>query len=426
MSIIQKRNSAGNLLTNPLYFAAGDSASTDAFGRWRIAAPTTLFDSQFEYDDQPLLWEETNAGSGTGTHDSADSTFNMAVTTASGDKVVKQTRQYFRYQPGKSQFIAMTFVLATAIANMRQRVGYFDASNGVYLETSGTTVNLCILNSGTTADQTVARSSWDDPMDGTGASGKNVDFTKAQILIIDLQWLSVGRVRVGFDIEGVLYYAHSFNHANVSTDPYMKTANLPVRYEIENTGTAAGGSTLKAICSTVISEGGLEERAAFPFAADTGATTTGISVGTTLIPLISIRPKATFNSIVNRGTILPAHFECVTKDQPIILRVIYNGSLTNESFTSAGTNSITEYDISATAISGGQQIATAYVSAASAGGGGGGGSRSAGSAMQSLSSRLPLTLDIAGSNPIPLTIAAAVLNSTSSETWASWEWNELR
>jgi hypothetical protein len=159
-------------------------------------------------------------------------------------------------------------------------------------------------------------------------------------------------------------------------------------------------------------------RASYPrqFAADTGASTTGITVGTSVIPLISIRPKATFNGVINRGVVLPSHFECLSKDQPIILRVIYNGTLTGSSFTSADSNSIAEYDTSATSITGGENISTGYVSS-------GGANR--GSTVHSIDTQFPLTLDADGNNPKTVTLVAAVLNATQSEVWASWEWTEI-
>jgi hypothetical protein len=152
------------------------------------------------------------------------------------------------------------------------------------------------------------------------------------------------------------------------------------------------------------------------FSADTGATTTGISVGTSVTPLISIRPKATFNGVINRGVVLPQHFECLSKDQPIILRVIYNGTLTGSSFTSADSNSIAEYDISATSITGGEKISTGYVSSSGS---------TRGATVHSIDTQFPLTLDADGNNPKTLTLVAAVLNATQSEVWASWEWTEI-
>jgi hypothetical protein len=58
-------------------------------------------------------------------------------------------------------------------------------------------------------------------------------------------------------------FAHKFHHANTANAPngtYMTTACLPIRYEITNTGTTASASTLKQICTSVVSSGGYTPR----------------------------------------------------------------------------------------------------------------------------------------------------------------------
>ena len=133
-------------------------------------------------------------------------------------------------------------------------------NNGIFFENGnalGASWN--IAKNGTTTE-TVYPSAWNvDPLDGTGASGKTLDLDGTQIAIIDYEWLGVGRVRVGFVIDGLIYYCHHFNHSNDSTftSVYMSTPNLPIRYDIQSDGTV--GSTFDHICSTVISEGGIEK-----------------------------------------------------------------------------------------------------------------------------------------------------------------------
>jgi hypothetical protein len=72
---------------------------------------------------------------------------------------------------------------------------------------------------------------------------------------------------------------------------------LPLRYEITNVGTTASSSTLKQVCSTVLSEGGYELRG------DQGAIETpvasprSLTLASTLYPIISIRLKTTPNRL---------------------------------------------------------------------------------------------------------------------------------
>jgi hypothetical protein len=201
------------------------------------------------------------------------------------------------YQPGKSMLILTTFCMNAAKANLRQRIGYFDDNNGIFLEKNGTSnpsFTIRTNTSGTPVDtNTASQSSWNgDKLDGTGPSGLTLDLTTVQIFWTDLEWLGVGNVRCGFVINGQLIVCHTFQCANQAgkTKVYMETAILPVRYEIENTDTTATSSTLKQICSTVISEGGYQQTVQ-----DTIARRTAIlgTISTTFLPLVSIRLKST-------------------------------------------------------------------------------------------------------------------------------------
>ena len=128
----------------------------------------------------------------------------------------------------------------------------------------------------------------------------------------------------------------------------MTTATLPVRYELTSTG-AAG--TMRAICSTVISEGGYSNRSQSRAA---GTALTGKNLSDTVYrPLVCLRLKsANIDSIV-----MPTKFDVYGLQQAaFVYRIILNPTLTGASWTSAGTDSSVEYDISATALSGGTVV----------------------------------------------------------------------
>jgi hypothetical protein len=351
----------------------------------------------------------------------------MRCTTASGDKVIRQSRAYHRYQPGKSQLVMLTGVLGAAKANVRQRMGYFDAQNGIFLEQTSVGLRLVrrTYTSGSAVDNTVEQTAWNiDKMDGYGPSDVILDTSKAMIFVIDLEWLGVGRVRCGFVVDGSIYYVHQFNHANSLTSVYMTTANLPLRYEIENTAAAASNTDLIQICSAVISEGGFEEGRGIPFSARSGVTAKAV---TTRVPLVSIRPAATLNSIVNRGTILPISVDVAALSKSALIEIVYGGALTNASFAAVdATNSLTEADIAATAISGGIVVAQEFVPAATRAQ-----SSSPGSSAINLLSRLPLTLNIAGAHPTSpfsdaLSVVATVAEANeTTNVFAAINWREL-
>ena len=241
--------------------------ATDAFGRLRVSNPFTLFDSFHRYQINEKFVTSTSGVANT-QYQVNESTINMNVGTASGAKCYRESKRVFAYQPGKSLLIMNTFTFNTQKTNLRQRVGYFNDQNGVFLENDGTG-NYIVLRSyvtGSVVETRVAQTNWNmDKFDGTGVSSQSghadrgvLDVTKSNIFWIDVEWLGVGDVRCGFVVDGLMVPAHIFHNDNINTTTYITTATLPIRYEIENTGTVASNSTLKQICSTVISEGGYE------------------------------------------------------------------------------------------------------------------------------------------------------------------------
>lgn len=337
--------------------------TVDAFGRLRVSQPYTLFDSQNRYSIDPQFSTSTT-GSGAATHLANESSVNMAVSTASGDEVVRQTFRVFPYQPGKSLLLLATFKMDTAKTNLRQRVGYFNTANGVFLEqgANGITFVLRTSTSGSVSDaRYVAKSSWNgDKLDGTGASGITLDLTKTQILFMDFEWLGVGSVRCGFVVNGQFIVAHTFHNSNIQTAVYMTTAILPVRYEITNTGTVASASAMKQICSSVMSEGGYEAVAAESSARRTSILST---ISTTFLPLVSIRLNSSRLGAVilpNRMAVLP------TTNQNYEVALFKNASLTGASYVTGSFDNV-DYDVSATAMSGGTIMQSDYVTSSAQG-----------------------------------------------------------
>lgn len=320
---------------------------TDAFGRLRSSNPVTLFTSSYIYESQDLYWDdaETSGGGTSSTHAANTASVTLAVSNVTAGVRVRQTKRWFPYQPGKSQLIMMTFVIGAASAGITKRIGYYNAQNGIFFETSGATVNIVRRTyvTGSTVDNAVAQASWNlDPMNGSGDSGITLDITKTQILVIDLEWLGVGRVRIGWNIDGVTYYCHEFLNANVLADVYMSSANLPARLEIQNSG-AGGVASIKQICTTVISEGGSEKIGqARNVTRGVTALTTGNN--TSIYPLISTRLKTTHLGAL----ILPESFSVLctsTSDFEVIL--ILNptvGGVDAASWTDQ-TSSAIQYDV---------------------------------------------------------------------------------
>jgi hypothetical protein len=336
----------------------------DAFGRLRTSSPLTLFDSSHRFADNGL-WSTGVAGSGTATFNANQGLIDCSVTALSGSSVKRETTKVFSYQPGKSLLVLNTFVMSPAKTGLVQRVGYYGADNGIYFELDGTTLNIVkrtIVN-GSLQNIKIPQSQWngDKLLDGTGSSGFTLDISKAQILWMDFEWLGVGSVRVGFVINGKFVVCHTFHHANIIASTYITTASLPLRYEIENASNTGSTSTLKQICSTVISEGGYQLYGAQQsIGTAINAPYNLITAAGTDYPVLTMRLKSTKLDAV---VILTALSILPVSTTNYKWKVVSGGATTGGSeWQPASADSAVEYKMNASAITGGRILASGYMS----------------------------------------------------------------
>jgi hypothetical protein len=339
--------------------------AVDAFGRARMSTPLTLFDSSHRFKDNGLWNTANTSGNSTFAFSTTEGVVNLNVTTAANAEVIRETTKVFSYQPGKSLQILSTFVMNTSQTNLRQRVGYYGADNGIYLELDGTTLSFVQRSntSGTITETRVNQSNWNiDTLLGNVASSPSkiaLDISKAQILFIDVEWLGLGTVRCGFVIDGQLLHCHSFHHANILNTTYMTTASLPLRQEIKNLGVTASNSTFKQVCSSVISEGGYELRGAQSAVGTSITSPYALATKGIYYPIVSIRLRSTALdaivimtalSILGRGNGVDYNWQ-----------VISGGSITTAGWTPSANDSAVEYTTSGTAITGGRVLASGFL-----------------------------------------------------------------
>lgn len=398
-----------------------DSANLDAFSRLRVSNPLILHNSQFTYDLAPIIFEQLVNGTGAAiTHDITNRTALMTFSsTPTGGKAYMQSYEHLPYQPGRSQLIFVTFNMIAAVANTLKFAGYSDGVNGIEFQLDGTTKQFKIYSATLDGDDTAVQSSWNlDKLDGTGPSGITLDITKTQILVIDIQALYVGRVRVGFDMGGQIIYVHEFKHANLATYPYIQTANLPVRCGMTCTGTVS--TTMNFICSAVMSEGGTEDINVFgyTFQQETGA----VSVGTGGTHLLSLRPRLTFNSITNRTRVAYIDVEIFnTGNQPVNWQLCIGQAISGTTtYNNVNTTySSTEYNVLGT-LSGSPSVIIdgGYIPAT--------GSNKT-MVNTAITSRYPITLDAAGVHRAlgTLTLKATSLSGTQT-CYAAIKFREIR
>jgi hypothetical protein len=391
--------------------------SVDAFGRLRVSQPFTLFDSSHRYRDNQL-WTTSNTANTTFAFSSNEGLVNLNVDTTANSEIIRETTKVFSYQPGKSLLIFTTVVFAPAQTNLRQRVGYYGANNGMYLEQTDSTINFVERShvTGDMIENRVAQDDWNvDTMDGTGPSGKILDLSKAQILWMDIEWLGLGTVRMGFVIDGEFVLCHRFNHANEVTTTYITTASLPLRYEIKNTGATANNSTMKQICSTVISEGGYELNGLQQAVSNAVGTPTDLTSAETYYNLVSIRLKSAYlDAIVIMSAL---SLLGITNNAIYNWQVRATATTTGGSWVSAGTNSAVEYKLAAGTVSDGRILASGFTTSSTQ-------SSVPIDILKEALFKFQLERDGLTGTPYELTLCCAT-NTSGADIYASMDWEEI-
>lgn len=332
-----------------------DNLTMSEFSEFRVASPGNRADVEFIYDKQPLLYDDISSGSGTVVHQTASRDLLISINSGPSGTAAGMRQHYWTpYTPGSGQEIDITGTLDNA---------------GL----GGGTVYLFLRSnvSGSVVTTTYPQSGW-------LASRTGVDWSKSQIFRMSFQSLKVGRVQFALVRGGIPTKVLEITNDNIRNTGYWQQANQPPYWRLYNNGTntiAEFGygnenngigvqyvfsgiqptATSRAICATVKSQGGasLFEMSGFPFVTPPTGTFT---VSTTLIPLVSIRVASTFNGLTNRELVIPTGYSLQT-DNAIQYLILYRPTLTNPNWQPINSAySGVEYDISASAVSGGVQI----------------------------------------------------------------------
>ena len=327
----------------------------DAFGRLRTSEPFTLGDYKHRYSIDPDFIDlKFGVGAGVSFNRNLSSAIISSGISTNG-YAIHQTKRYHHYMPGKSQLIFNSFNFGAPQTNVIKRIGYFDNSDGIFLEQQSNGVLNFVIRSSSgvgSSEQRIPQSQWNkDRLDGNGVSGYSLDITKTQLNFIDFEWLGVGRVRCGFSIEGKNIIAHEFYTSNEDEVVYMSNPNLPVRTEIQNIGTQVGtGGSFYHICSSVMSEGGYNE-VGREFSHTTNLRAVG--VGTT-VPVLAIKLKNSFKGFPNRATVRLEDISVFSVGSNIKYEVVkiknFEGFVATGTWVSEDDESVVEYNQTATGI----------------------------------------------------------------------------
>lgn len=332
----------------------------DSALRQRVSNSYTLFaNKNLHSANTGLMKQATSGGTETITYLPNESAVNLAVGTASGEYIIRQSR-HVPYVPGKGIRVQLTGVLGTTKLNNVQEIGYHDDLDGLFFkyDINGLAVVRRTSVSGSADDSdTTYQSNWNlDNLSGTGGasnpSGKTLDISKIQLFLIDALWQGAGEIRFGLIMYNKLIYVHKIDIANILTAPSFMRPSLPLRYKIYNSGVTASATTLKEICCEAESEGGFQTPG-LEFAAPGALYVRNISAET---PIMAIRLKATLSSgKLNRITarLLSSRVRVSgNADAWFTMHHVHDASITGGSWVSAGADSGVEYNVGLTSYTG--------------------------------------------------------------------------
>lgn len=343
-----------------------DQSSLDSFGNLKVAEPFTTLEYNHILGEDLSLESSNIVGSGFEDHTTPYSELTVVTTN---DKVEVQTRTRAVYQAGKSLLVLCTFNLNyDANSNCVSTVGYYDQDDGIFLSYDSNTNKASIVwrnsVSGSVVDTTYLQDNWNiDSFDGTGKSKFTIDWTKTQLMAIELAWLGVAKFEVFFYVDGKLMPAHRVIFTNSLALPYMRTASLPIRYSLES---FSGGGAMIHNCSSVLSYGGSN---ILGRVFTTNNNITLKTIATIAYPLIALRLKTTGIFLKVNVYVYNINIES-SSTNPLVLGEVYifhdkvNANfLTGNSFVSVDDESACERDISSTAIdlTGGRLIYSGYI-----------------------------------------------------------------
>jgi len=329
--------------------------------RLKVAPYQTVFFNTFQYGKESDVWDESVVGVGaTATYNANSSNVVMQVGSASGSKVIRQTKNVMRYIPGRSATLAFAIRLDTPQVGIRRRFGLFDENNGAYFEDDGGTYSYVIRSNttGIVTETRVTRDNWNgEKFDGNGYTGVTADATKQQMISINYEWYGAGLVEFAWLMKNETIASHTFENSNTLDNVWCSTPFLPIRVEIENVTGVAGTHYLYQGSNSLIQEGepeklGILESVANPI---TGTT---LADANTFYPVVSLRLKSGSLAAVA----LLRSLQTATNDNTnVYWRLIENPTLTGASWTDhPDPNSFIQYDTSATAITGGNIILSGF------------------------------------------------------------------
>jgi hypothetical protein len=293
----------------------------DSFERLRVSDARIAFEGTFGALTPTLsttIWEVGTVGAGSTealTTNLYGVNLTLPVTTAVGRWI--QSYNHVRYAPGISTLFRGTFNFNSIGTGIRSRIGMFTdqgtfpstAGDGFFLENDAGSIAVVrrYMTQGAGSEERVLQANWNvDKLNGTGASGVNLNWAMAQHMVVEYQWLGVGTIRFGFECGTAgTVWCHEMVSVNAVAEAWCRTGSLPCRAETYNYATAAI-SNFTLINMTVIQEGDVADLRGWRYFGGTSGATAKVGglTAATWYPVMGVRAAGT-NDLTKRARIIP-------------------------------------------------------------------------------------------------------------------------
>ena len=210
-------------LSTPSAATASGAYYASVVGWYGAVNRLGIFDQQnglfFEFDGQQIYAVQRR------------STYQVSgkVTVTNGSNTITQTNAAFPTLFTKQLNIGDYIVLR----GQSYRIQDIDSDTTMTITPSYKGASSQYVIASKTQDTKYPQSSWNlDTMDGNGPSGYTLDLSKMQMFFIDFSWYGAGAIRWGLrGADGRVTYVHRVANNNTNYEAYMRSGNLPARYQ---------------------------------------------------------------------------------------------------------------------------------------------------------------------------------------------------
>ena len=343
-----------------------------ASGAGDAAHHTAMVDVKTLYDKDARHVDELLAGGATSVYDAGRNGCRLELASGLASRAVRQSKAYAPVVGHKTQLAVVSGVRIDDedAGGALARIGAFDdaadvtepgalqVGNGLFFQWragQGLSVVLRSNLTGAQVDTVVPQASWNvDPLDGTGASGEDMDPTRELTFVLTWSSLSDGEVSFAVLVNGAPVVCHRVRRVRIGC------AALPVRWELARFAEAQPGDAAARLFQgqgCVLVQGEYVARS-MSRAFDTGAVTKHVTSAAPEVPLVSLR----LSRAANRAHLRPVRVEVMNIEAGTARwQLLLNAALTAADFEAAEAGAFAEVSTAETAVAGGQVLCSGYI-----------------------------------------------------------------